>query len=196
MYVITAAHCVFERVDGAPVFQNEPRNYKVEIGVQDTSKTYREKTFNIKSIIIHPNYKQLDDTRGISMVRQAGHDHDIALIKLRKPVEWTEYAQPICLPDNSINGPDPEHYEGEDGTLVGWGSDKWGGKPTHELFKATMPIVSNSECNEKLNSLQKLIEIKQGHLCAGHKQGTIDGCHVSMCIFRFQLELSFVVEAS
>lgn len=179
--MITAAHCAYERVNGVPVLQNEASKYKIEIGVQDTRReTDGKRTYKVQSILIHPKYKQLpvDDTRfNRSMVRQANHDHDIALIKLRNPgVEWSEYAQPICLPDS-----DP--VAKTMGILVGWGSDKWGGKPTHELYKANMPIVSNSECNDKLNPFgntkHKMIDVRQGHICAGLQDGKVDGCQVS-----------------
>jgi hypothetical protein len=47
--------------------------------------------------------------------------NDIALIRLSKPVEWNDLAQPICLPD-----PEVENFAGKHGLLAGWGFDKEG----------------------------------------------------------------------
>ena len=49
--------------------------------------------------------------------------NDIALLQLANPVNFTEYIQPVCLPDE--NEPLPLHSEC---WTVGWGKTKWDGK--------------------------------------------------------------------
>lgn len=159
-YVITAAHCVV---------QNDATKYRIAIGVQDTRNADETRTYKVESILVYPEY---------SSSKNRGIDHDIALIKLETPVTSTDYAQPI----NLIDG---DKIPATDGILVGWGADGWGseGSPTYELNRASMPIKSNTECIEMLNTVLKkkykngkIVYISEGHLCAGHHQGGIDGC--------------------
>lgn len=57
----------------------------------------------VSAIIRHRNFDQNT------------YNHDIALLRLRKPVTFNKGIQPICLPQESI---DPS---GKVGTVVGWG---------------------------------------------------------------------------
>jgi len=47
--------------------------------------------------------------------------NDIAIIKLDRPVEWSDLVQPICLPDSGA-----ENFAGKHGLLAGWGYEKDG----------------------------------------------------------------------
>ena len=47
---------------------------------------------------------------------------DIALMRLDRDVEWSENAQPVCLPGYSREGDGWEEGEAH-GMLVGWGLD-------------------------------------------------------------------------
>ena len=161
MHIITAAHCVTDK---------DSRKYIVEIGVQDTRNTNDKRTYKVDTILIHPKY---------SSSRNQGIDHDLALIKLQNPVKFSEFAQPI----NLIKSND---VPATNGIIVGWGEDQWTGKPTHILNKAELPIRSNAECTEMLNTVAKetyengkIVFIREGHLCAGYDKGGTDGCQVS-----------------
>ena len=161
MHIITAAHCVKDK---------DSRQYRVEIGVQDTQNTNDKRTYKVDSILIHPKY---------SSSRNLGIDHDLALIKLQNPVKFTDFAQPINLIQSNT-------VPTTNGILVGWGEDQWRGKPTHKLNMAELPIRSNAECTEMLNTVGKktyengkIVFIHEGHLCAGYDKGGTDGCQVS-----------------
>ena len=170
LYVITAAHCVEK---------DEAANVRIETEVQDTRNPDDRRTYKVESILVYPDYSVLKNPgEGLSI------DHDIALIKLQNPVTSTNFAQPINLSDD-------ENISGTTGILVGWGADGyigWGseGSYTYELNKAEMPIQSNEDCMEMLNTVGKkkykngrIFHIQKGHLCAGHHHGGIDGCQVS-----------------
>lgn len=45
----------------------------------------------------------------------ASYNHDIALLKLRKPIEFSKTIRPICLPTENS---DPS---GKIATVIGWG---------------------------------------------------------------------------
>lgn len=46
--------------------------------------------YRISDIIMHPNYSS------------ATQRNDIALVKLKKPTEYTAFIQPICLPEENV----------------------------------------------------------------------------------------------
>lgn len=159
--MITAAHCVV---------QKSPKKYEVEIGVQDTRDSNNRRVYKVDSILIYPKY---------SRSKNKGIDHDIALIKLKEAVDWTDFAQPIpLLKSNEIPA--------SKAIIVGWGSDQWNGEPTHKLNEAEMPIRDNGDCTKMLNTVKtghvlnngKIVTIRKGHLCAGYDEGGIDGCQV------------------
>lgn len=118
-----------------------------------------EQHLHVEDIFIHPDYS-----------RQAVVN-DIALIKLKDPVEWTQWVQPVCLPGSLEN-----LKEGTKTYLVGWGYDDWRsfGEPTEELHSVELPIVSNDQCQKWMSR----INLTENHLCAGHREGKSDGCQV------------------
>uniref|UniRef100_A0A2K5I747 Kallikrein B1 n=1 Tax=Colobus angolensis palliatus TaxID=336983 RepID=A0A2K5I747_COLAP len=78
-WVLTAAHCF----DGIPL----PDVWRIYSGILNLSDITKETPFSqIKEIIIHQNY------------RISEGNHDIALIKLQAPLNYTEFQKPICLP--------------------------------------------------------------------------------------------------
>jgi len=73
--------------------------------------------------------------------------NDIALIQLESPVEYTDYIQPVCLPEKSEDLPLYSTCY-----TVGWGKTKWDGKLTqmhllrqlkNVIKKATTPRITN-----------------------------------------------------
>ena len=73
--------------------------------------------------------------------------NDIALIQLESPVEYTDYIQPVCLPEKSEDLPLYSTCY-----TVGWGKTKWDGKLTqmhllrqlkNVIKKATTPHITN-----------------------------------------------------
>ncbi|XP_041989111.1 transmembrane protease serine 9-like, partial [Aricia agestis] len=98
--------------------------------------------------------------------------HDLALLKLNKPVQYSHRVRPVCLPK-------PSHYEdslfvGTMATVAGWGAMSEGGNWSCTLREAQLPVLSNYECkNTKYNESK----IQEGHLCAGYPNTAhVDGC--------------------
>ncbi|XP_062933440.1 plasma kallikrein [Cynocephalus volans] len=78
-WVLTAAHCF----DGLSL----PDIWRIYGGIVELSEITKETPFSqVEEIIIHQKYK----------ISEGGHD--IALIKLQVPLNYTEFQKPICLP--------------------------------------------------------------------------------------------------
>lgn len=64
--------------------------------------------------------------------------YDIALLKLSRPITYTEHILPICLPELDLE------LRGKSGVIAGWGkTDASNGHTgTNLLRSATVPILS------------------------------------------------------
>ncbi|XP_061447057.1 serine protease 55-like isoform X3 [Rhineura floridana] len=98
-WVLSAAHCFTERSD----------NIKVAAGSNFLGR--HNVTRWVRKIHIHPEY----NTRT--------YNNDIALLLLERPVPYSLYHSPLCMPDHSIV-PDDNMWEGC--FVAGWGLTKPG----------------------------------------------------------------------
>ncbi|XP_048579095.1 uncharacterized protein LOC5509856 isoform X2 [Nematostella vectensis] len=119
-WVLTAAHCVQdERASNIKLTMGEWRLFNVD---------GTEQVIPVERIISHANYSY--NTL----------DYDYALLKLTRPLNFTQYVQPVCLPDSDFPA----------GTLcyvTGWGSTKYRGSPSpNYLQEVGLPLVNHSQC--------------------------------------------------
>ncbi|XP_015341579.1 plasma kallikrein isoform X4 [Marmota marmota marmota] len=147
-WILTAAHCF----DGISL----PDAWHIYSGFVKLSNITKETYFSrIKEIIIHQKYK----------ISEAGHD--IALIKLQAPLNYTEFQKPVCLPSkNDANTIYTNCW------VTGWGFDKEKGKIQNILQKANIPLVTNEECQKRYRDYV----ITKQMVCAGYKEGGKDAC--------------------
>ncbi|RVE42892.1 hypothetical protein evm_012447 [Chilo suppressalis] len=152
IFVVTAAHCVTSR--GNPVLP-QTRNVilgKYNLAGGDIAPQERE----IYQIIVHQNF----DVRTLN--------NDIALLKLKSEVVYTDYVQPACvwysaaykkLPPGTLYG-----------SVVGWGFDQTDDlSPT--LQKITIPKQSEATCI-KSNPVFFSKLLNNQKFCAGFNNGT------------------------
>ncbi|RZC33800.1 Trypsin and/or DUF1986 domain containing protein [Asbolus verrucosus] len=161
-YVLTAAHCV-----------RKLKRSKIRIILGDYDQSTTEdapaKMRAVASIIRHRNFDQ--DT----------YNHDIALLKLRKPVEFSKNIRPICLPssndsnlhirrnfNNFVAARDPA---GKTGTVVGWGRTAEGGMLPNVVQEVQVPILTLSQCRAMKYRASRITSYM---LCAG--RGAMDSC--------------------
>ncbi|NXE24602.1 ENTK Enteropeptidase, partial [Ardeotis kori] len=99
-WLVTAAHCVYGR-------QLKPSQWKAVLGLYDQSDMTHPSTVvqNIDQIVINPHY--MKHTK----------DSDIALMHLQYKVQYTDYIQPICLPEKNR-----QFLPGMNCSIAGWGS--------------------------------------------------------------------------
>ncbi|XP_013168899.1 PREDICTED: chymotrypsin-like elastase family member 2A [Papilio xuthus] len=152
-FVLTAAHCASVR--GETVI---PETLNVILGKHNLvggDVAVQEK--EVFSVILHENFKY-----------QISLDNDIALLKLRTEVTFTDYVQPACVwsPESHERYPTKEIF----GTVVGWGFDQSNELST-QLRQASMPIIREQKCY-KSNPLFYSKVLNDNKFCAGWGNGT------------------------
>lgn len=96
---------------------------------------------------------------------QNTYNHDIALLKLRKPVSFTKNIKPVCLPTETI---DPS---GKTGIAVGWGRTSEGGALPSVVQHVEVPILTLNQCR---SMKYRSTRITPNMVCAG--KGKQDSC--------------------
>ncbi|CAL1295658.1 unnamed protein product [Larinioides sclopetarius] len=154
-WVVTAAHCFMQN--------KMPHEWRVHLG--NHHKFYRDPNEQIRfveRIIIYPDVTddelidfQLEDLT-----------HDIALIKLNAPVEFSEKVKPACIPEQS--------YQLKTGTkcmATGWGTTRGTGQ-SHVLKEVDLWIEAASTCEGEFGPINDKTMI-----CVSNRDGQQDVCH-------------------
>lgn len=121
-YVITAAHCTHGR--------DSSMTFAVHYGT-DNRRPTRESMIDVADIFDHEQY---NDRR---------INNDISILKLAKPLEFSDSVGPACLPDPE------EDFSGMDGVVSGWGNLRSGGRSPNVLHKVTLPVMKDWYCTLK-----------------------------------------------
>lgn len=148
---MSAAHCVSWRGIKPKVIRLGSQNLKHD-------DPYVE-DFGILQTIRHPNY------------RASSKYNDIALFELNQDVRITDFIRPACLFQQlDINYPS--------GIATGWGLTKDRGRPSDNLLKVQLNIISNERCN---GFYQRFGALKNGiidsQFCAGDDVEEKDTCN-------------------
>ncbi|OQR80391.1 secreted salivary gland peptide-like [Tropilaelaps mercedesae] len=143
-HLLTAAHCI-AKMKGTAV--------TARAGHINLNKANPAQDLQLEKAILHPLYNS------------SSYYADIAIVKLKKPIQFSTRIQPCCLPEATDKA-------GQNAVAVGWGSTSFGGPTTSVLQQVTLPIWSNQECQNKIN-----IAVHDVMLCAGLKDsGGHDAC--------------------
>ncbi|MBN3306372.1 KLKB1 protein, partial [Amia calva] len=145
-WVITAAHCI----TGTTV-----SNWKVYAGILNQSDALSE-YYRVDKIIQHPGYDE--DT----------FKNDIALLKLNKPIKYSDIQQPICLPDVQ----QVEMFWEKTCWITGWGYLTSVGRLPNTLQQAAVPLIKHEACS----SLYTSKPVFNTMFCAGYSTGGTDTC--------------------
>jgi len=150
-WVMTAGHCCAGQT---PAFM-----HVVAGGIKLNNNEGEEEKRDLDKIIGHPDY----DSNQLT--------NDICLLKLKSPLEMTDFIQPIALP-----APMSETEAGTIATVTGWGTTNEGGiSLPNTLHKVDVPVVSDEECNKDYSS-SNAPEIAASMICAGLPEGGKDSC--------------------
>ena len=155
--IVTAAHCLQKSEEsGYPALI-------IRVGAHARHSVSVVEQFDaIEDIVIHPDFRNRDNEI---------YYNDVALIHLRKPIQISLYARPVCLPDSGA-----EFRPGTLGYVTGWGVQVY---PKNRypwpnvLQQAPVRVVSTSTCNEPKSYGG---HITDSMLCAGYQQGGQDSC--------------------
>lgn len=153
--MLTAAHCINVGSDDI-LSENEIVLFLGRNNIDDwTESGYTSP--KVKKIVVHPDYKRSSEL---------SYDADIAVIMLKKTVEYTAYIRPACLWEGNTVLNDIVSHKG---TVVGWGRDQ-GGIVTSTPNKVEMPIVSENTCLRSHESYRYLTSNRT--FCAGKRDGS------------------------
>jgi len=147
-WVVTAGHCVYGST-------NSPGNFKIKAGVFDETQNSEtgEQVVAIEQIILHPQYNSQTTS------------HDIALLKLKTPLTFSNHIQPVCLAQN-----DDLLTAGTLVTVTGWGTTSSGGSISKQLRQVQVPVLPQATCDSEYKG-----EIQDDVMfCAG--MGGKDSC--------------------
>ncbi|XP_051778724.1 ovochymase-2 isoform X1 [Erpetoichthys calabaricus] len=122
-WIITAAHCVYNRKDYVKLMAVVAGDH--DILNEDASEQKR----SVKKVIIHPRYN--DSTL----------DYDLALLLLEDALQYNKNVRPVCLPHANWT-----LEPGKICTVTGWGSATTDGKMNEKLQQLNVPILSPESC--------------------------------------------------
>ncbi|KAL7733723.1 hypothetical protein ACLKA6_011458 [Drosophila palustris] len=149
-HLLTAAHCLYGHPKGA---------YFVRVGDHYANiAEHSEVDSFIEKWYTHEQF------------RQPTHmNNDIAVVVLKTPLKFSDYVQPICLPERGA-----PLTENRTCTISGWGSIKSGvSTPAQELRAAQLPILPDATCKQ-LNVYGDAMT--EGMFCAGSMDESVDAC--------------------
>ncbi|KAJ3641626.1 hypothetical protein Zmor_028122 [Zophobas morio] len=155
-FVLTAAHCLVTSNLGDLI-----RVRLGELDLQSVSDDANPQDFGISGKIVHPNY------------HPPSQYNDIALLKLDRQVQFSDYIAPICLQVNR-NLPNANFI------ATGWGRTELGGSQSDILMKVDLEYFPNEVCQRNyddvaLESLSRGI-VDDTQICAGSRQEEKDTC--------------------
>ncbi|XP_061402629.1 serine protease easter-like [Musca vetustissima] len=167
-YILTAAHCV----TGRALQTNVPTG--VRLGEWDRSTTRDcERLANnqldcadphidvgIEDLIPHPQYNE----------NSANRLYDIALIRLNRDIEYTNFVSPVCLP--MAQEMRTKTFNAMTMDVSGFGATETGTSSNLKL-KATIEAWTDAECRQKY--AMRRINLENSQMCAGGVAG-IDSC--------------------
>jgi len=161
-WVITAAHCVDERLDPGFSITNLMTRFG-EHDLESTDEPHPHIDRKVEKIIKHPKWNPFDS-----------YGNDIALLKLANPVDYDLNIIPICLPH------DDNKFVGENAWVKGWGRLYEGGPSPTVLQEVSLPIITNDKCKDLIfhlgPSFISIIEdfnytVPNTMICAGGQGG-------------------------
>ena len=135
-FILTAAHCIEDEDQG---------QIKVRLGahtiVQDEDPEPESRDYEIEEWKAHEEYEF--------------PSNDIALIKLKSKIDYTDTIRPICLP--SVN---EQMEKGRNITVVGWGRLREGAQQSEVLQRVQLKTMTNKKCASNYRNILTIDHIK------------------------------------
>nr|BAM15262.1 complement component 2/factor B variant 1 [Tachypleus tridentatus] len=169
-WILTAAHCVQNKDPQRKKNQNlVPADIIVKLGVLNVLNSSDLEEFEVAEIHRNENYNFTT------------YDHDIALLKLDRPVTYKPFVRPICLPPFNVPENSILYKPGQSAFATGWGYDQRVAideivpfKRVDQLKQIHLPIQSRETCVQSLeNTKDPMTDVM---ICAGDGRGVADTC--------------------
>ncbi|KAF5405792.1 Transmembrane serine protease 8 [Paragonimus heterotremus] len=165
-WVLTAAHCFV----APPGFQldltTDPDRWTVRVGEHDMlDESVPHYDSSVEYVLTHPGYKDVES------------GSDIALIKLRSPVQLKRHVNIACLP---VIGEDVE--PGSQCVSVGWGHQTFNASTiATTLQHVELTITPIDQCRQiyldlRIEGAPNGLSTPESIICAGHPEGGRDSC--------------------
>ncbi|XP_044265432.1 ovochymase-1-like [Tribolium madens] len=124
-YALTAAHCILRKT---------PEDFALLVG--DHNMTSGDDTpyaavYKISNMISHPNYDQNTQV------------NDLAVLQTEKPIEFSLFVGPVCLPFRYTS----VTFLSQTVIALGWGFIDVAGPKSDTLQEVDLTVVSTEECN-------------------------------------------------
>uniref|UniRef100_A0A8C5NVB0 Coagulation factor II, thrombin n=1 Tax=Jaculus jaculus TaxID=51337 RepID=A0A8C5NVB0_JACJA len=153
-WVLTAAHCLLY----PPWDKNFTKNdLLVRIGKHSRHRYERnvEKISMLEEVHIHPRYNWRENL-----------DRDIALLKLKKPITFSDHIHPVCLPDKQTAA--RLLQAGHKGRVTGWGNlrETWTAS-INEVLPSVLQVVNLPIVERPVCKASTRIRITDNMFCAG-----------------------------
>uniref|UniRef100_A0A8C0U1W9 coagulation factor Xa n=1 Tax=Cyanistes caeruleus TaxID=156563 RepID=A0A8C0U1W9_CYACU len=143
-FILTAAHCI-----------NQSKEIKVVVG--EEKKEPSESMHTVDKILVHSKF--IIDT----------YDNDIALLKLKEPIRFSEYVVAACLPKADFAN--EVLMNQRSGRVSGFGREFEGGRRSKKLKVLEVPYVNRNTCKQSTN-----LAITENMFCAGYDTEQKDAC--------------------
>ncbi|KAL1416186.1 hypothetical protein MTO96_006449 [Rhipicephalus appendiculatus] len=184
-WLVTAGHCFYNTLTSHWV----ARMGMLRRGTEMPSPF--EVVASISHVVIHPEYVD------------KGFANDIALLKLDKPVDFSDYIRPICLPSDGVRRRDRDTHPSA-WPSAGESCSKWDASFPDTLQEVPLPVLTTEECRRRTlflplynitgeHVLCRIRERRQGRLSesnpAPKPPSTCKGvrCRLGRCITQDQL---------
>jgi secreted trypsin-like serine protease len=156
-WVVTAGHCVL--AEAVPLRYFPPSSIVVVAGEHNLGAwDATEQALGVAEMVPHPDYDPFTS------------DSDLALLKLSEPVTLNSAVAAVPLVTSPVD--DALAVPGNLATATGWGATSTYGSAAAILQEVSVPIISNSTCNQAFNGA-----ITANMICAGYDTGGKDTCY-------------------
>ncbi|XP_077647017.1 uncharacterized protein LOC110478744 [Lonchura striata] len=146
-FILTAAHCI-----------NQTKEIKVVVGEVDREKKEQSESMHtVDKIIVHSKFDA------------ETYDNDIALLKLKEPVRFSEYVIPACLPKADFAN--EVLMKQKSGRVSGFGREYDGGPLPKKLKVLALPFVNRTTCKQSTSFV-----VTENMFCAGYDTEQKDAC--------------------
>ncbi|KAH8419185.1 hypothetical protein KR222_009242, partial [Zaprionus bogoriensis] len=169
-YVLTAGHCLAS----SKLEKYGWELHSVRLGEWDTSTEPDCVVELTKKRICAPLHMDIEVEKRILhelyVPNSIDQMHDIALLRLKRAVVFSDYVKPICLPvGDDVRNNNFEDYAMD---VAGWGITE-DGKPSNTKLKITVHVWNLDKCQDKYRTYQ--MHLNRSQLCAGGK-ANVDTC--------------------
>ncbi|KAL0810739.1 hypothetical protein ABMA28_010059 [Loxostege sticticalis] len=157
-YVLTAAHCVTGTGDWELINVHlGEHDTRTEIDCVDMDCNERIKVIPVEQGIVHPEYSGFTKR------------NDIALLRMARPVAYTDFVRPICLPNSDVS----KSTDNVEVIAAGWGRvNNTHRSPIKQQVK--LPLFTGQACQNRYTSNQGGVQsanLWSKQLCAGGEAG-------------------------